>query len=228
MGDCKEGIAPLRHTKKEGSIFMNKQENKKTSLPIMDDVVIISVINKNEYQEYQKVLCDNLSSMGQKFIKKKPDFVRELFENLLNQESFYCTIRERETFQFCGCCGIKDIRVSKPELSIELIKSMQHKGIGTHAIKLLLQAYVPQDNFEYYRWVVATDNYPSQHLCEKIGGIPNGIVALILKDPKLQEIFEENNLDMIDDQFRLIADKFKVEPRKLLSHSLEYKICPES
>ncbi len=207
---------------------MNKYENKKASLPIMDDIVIISAISGTEYQEYQKVLYDNLSSIGQKFIKKNPEFVKGLFDNLLKQESFYCTIRKRETFQFCGYCGIKDIRVSKPELAIELIKPMQHKGIGTHAMKLLLQAYVPHDNFEYYRCVVATDNYPSQHLCEKIGGIPNGIVALILKDPKLQEIFEENNLDMIDDQLRLIADKFKVEPRKLLSHFLEYKICPEN
>ncbi len=207
---------------------MNKQEDKKASLPIMNDIVIISAISNDEYQEYLDVLCDNLPSIGQKFIKKNPDFVRELFDNLLKPESFYCTIRERKTFRFCGYCGIKDIRVSKPELAIELIKSMQHKGIGTHAMKLLLQAHVPQNNFEYYRCVVATDNSSSQHLCEKIGGVPNGIVALVLKDPKLQEIFEENNLDMIDDQLRLVADKFKVEPRKLLSHFLEYKICPES
>ena len=95
-------------------------------------------------------------------------------------------------------------------------------------MKLLLQTYVPQEKFEYYRCVVAVDNYPSQQLCKKIGGIPNGIVALILKDPKLQEIFEENNLDMIDDHLRAVADEFKVEPRKLLSHFLEYKICPKN
>ena len=190
----------------------------------MDDVVIISAISKDEYQEYQEVLCDDLSFIGRKFINKHPDFVRELFDNLFEKESFYCTIRERETLRFCGYCGIKDVRSSKPELAIELIKSMQHKGIGTHAMKLLLQTYVPQEDFEYYRWIVAADNYPSQHLCEKIGGIPNDIVALILKDPKSQEIFEKDNLDMIDDHLRIIANKFKVEPRKLLSHFLEYKI----
>ena len=133
---------------------MNTKENKRTWLPAEDNVVILSAINRDEYMEYQKVLCDNLSSMAQKFIKKNPDFERTLFEDLLKKESFYCTIRKKETLQFCGYCGIKDKRSSKPELAIELIKPMQHQRIGTHAMKLLLQTYVPQEKFEYYRCVV--------------------------------------------------------------------------
>ena len=49
---------------------MNTKENKRTWLPAEDNVVILSAINRDEYMEYQKVLCDNLSSMAQKFIKK--------------------------------------------------------------------------------------------------------------------------------------------------------------
>ncbi|MDO4439161.1 MAG: GNAT family N-acetyltransferase [Eubacteriales bacterium] len=204
------------------------KENNKIGFSTMDDSIRIDTINKDEYHEYQKIIFDSVSPMMQKLIKKNPGFERELFDDLLKEESFYCTIRERKTLKFCGYCGIKDTRKSKPELAIELLKEVQHKGIGTQAMKLLLQAYMPQDNFEYYRYVVAADNYPSQRLCEKLGGVPNGIVAPILKDPKLQEIFEEKNLDLIDEKMITLADEFKVEPRKLLSHFLEYKICRES
>lgn len=207
---------------------MKVQENVENLFPISDDIVILSVIRKDEYREYQKILCDNLSSMGRYFFSTNPNYVKELFGDLLKKESFYCTIREKVTHQFCGYCGIKDVDSSRPELAIELIKSMQHKGIGTHALKLLLQTYSLCEEFEYFTYIVAADNYPSQHLCEKIGGIPNRIVAFILKDPQLQEIFEESNLHMINDHLRDVAKKFNVEPKKLLSHFLEYKILPKN
>ena len=200
---------------------MNKS---KSLLSIADDMIILSVIDKNDYSDYQNLFCENLTSTIQKYVKNHPDFKRSLFDDLLKKESLYYTIRKSETLQFLGYCGIKDISSKNPEIAIELTKPAQHQGFGTRAMKLLLQAYVPQNNFEYYRYVVAPDNYPSQRLCEKIGGIPNGIIALIIKEPKIQEIMEEHNLNMINDRLRQIAKKFGVEPRKLLSHFLEYKI----
>ena len=35
---------------------------------------------------------------------------------------------------------------------------------------------------------------------------------------------EEENMDAIDDKLMIVAEKFGVEPRKLLSHVLEYKL----
>lgn len=204
---------------------MNNEIKGKTILSVADDTIVLNAIQKEEYVEYKEVLYENLLLACTHYAKSYPDFVKELFDCLLRKPALYYTIREKVNHHFCGYCGIKDVSSAQPELAIELLESKQHQGLGTRAVRLLLQVYIPRNNFEYFRCVVAPDNYPSQHLCEKIGGVPNGIIALILKNPKLQEMIEEANMSMIDDQLQQVAKKFKVKPQKLFSHFLEYKIC---
>ena len=45
--------------------------------------------------------------------------------------------------------------------------------------------------------------------------------------PEDQARFEEENLHLIDDNIQDLADRLGVEPRKLLSHVLDYRLeCP--
>lgn len=58
---------------------------------------------------------------------------------------------------------------------------------------------------------------------EKLGATPYGIAENILHEEEDMRNCEEENLELIDDQLIHIAEKFAVEPRKLLSHVLEYE-----
>ena len=67
-------------------------------------------------------------------------------------------------------------------------------------------------------------NFSSQKMFEKLGATPKGIAELWIHDQKMLEQCEEDNLHHIDDKIIAVADKFGVEPRKLLSHVLEYAL----
>ena len=59
---------------------------------------------------------------------------------------------------------------------------------------------------------------------EKLGAVPHGIAEYILHEEKDIARCEEENLEEIDDNLVQVAAKFGVEPRKLLSHVLEYEL----
>ncbi len=44
---------------------------------------------------------------------------------------------------------------------------------------------------------------------------------------KIQKLIEDKNKHLIDEKMRRTAEKFGVEPQKLLSHILEYKLVTD-
>lgn len=75
-----------------------------------------------------------------------------------------------------------------------------------------------------FRIKIEDDNYASQALFEKLGAVPYGIAEHMLHKEEDIHRCEEENLHEIDDKLINIAKKFDVEPRKLLSHVLEYSL----
>lgn len=75
-----------------------------------------------------------------------------------------------------------------------------------------------------FRIRIDSDNYASQVLFEKLGAIPNGISEYMLHGEENIKKFEEENLKYIDDKLVDVAKKIGVEPKKLLSHVLEYSL----
>ena len=192
-----------------------------------DEEIILTRIQESEFEKYKEVLCDNITFSGMKLLLQNPEYVKSLFEDLLQDEGFYCSIWRKKNKIFCGYCGVKKIGVGRPELAIELLKAMQGQGIGTRAIHLLMAVYMRENEFEYFRCRVASDNYVSQHLFEKLGAIPNGISTLFGDNKKTQKLIEDKNKHLIDEKMRRTAEKFGVEPQKLLSHILEYKLVTD-
>ena len=74
-----------------------------------------------------------------------------------------------------------------------------------------------------FRCRIFPDNYVSQAMVKQLGAKPNGISECILYGSEIEK-FEEDNLELIDENIKIVADEFQVEPRKLLSHILEYII----
>ena len=125
---------------------------------------------------------------------------------------------------YIGYCGIKDTSQDLWEIAIELKRDWTKHGIGYPALFTMLNAIKSRLGVTEFRVRIDPTNYPSQKLFERLGAIPNGLSELWLHDHRALEKFEEENLHLIDERIVEVAKKFQVEPRKLLSHVLEYRL----
>ena len=73
-----------------------------------------------------------------------------------------------------------------------------------------------------------TANIPSQKCFEKIGAELVGLCdGPFLKLPDEKKRFEDRNLNLLTDNMRELASRLGVDPRKMLSHVLDYRMtCP--
>lgn len=146
-----------------------------------------------------------------------------LFKSCMSPVSLYYAVCDRSTDEYMGYIAIKDITRQVWEFSIELLEMYRYQGIGKESLSLMLDKMNKISGETTYRCRIFPDNYASQTMVKKLGAKPNGITECILYGSDIEE-FEENNLELIDENLKIVADEFQVEPRKLLSHILEYII----
>lgn len=125
---------------------------------------------------------------------------------------------------YVGYCGIKDLSKEQWEIAIELLPKWTHQGIGSFVISAMLDALKNRLSADNFRIRIDPTNTASQGMFEKLGAKPNGISKFILQSEEEIQQCEDANLHLIDDTLIAVATKFEVEPRKLLSHVLEYTL----
>lgn len=125
---------------------------------------------------------------------------------------------------YIGYCGIKNTAQKPWEIAIEIRRDWTKNGVGPVAISAMLDAIKTRLGITEFRVRIDPGNSASQKMFERLGAVPNGISEYIVHDPSIIEKCEENNLHLIDDAVIELAEKFGVEPRKLLSHILEYTL----
>lgn len=126
--------------------------------------------------------------------------------------------------EYIGYCGIKDTTQEHWEIMIELFPQWTNRGIGYSTTCAMLNALKRRLGVTSYRVRIEPSNTASQRLFEKLGATPNGISEFLLHGAEELEKYEESNLPYITEQLSAVAQKFGVEPRKLLSHVLEYRL----
>lgn len=126
--------------------------------------------------------------------------------------------------EYVGYCGIKDLSKEQWEIAIELLPKWTHQGIGSAVIPAMLDAINEHLGMVDFRVRIDPANFASQGFFEKLGAKPNGISKFILQNEDEIRQCEETNLHLIDAALIEVAEKFHVEPRKLLSHVLEYTL----
>lgn len=154
----------------------------------------------------------------------KPEFKNELWQEYLSEESLYYTIARREDDIFIGYLGVKNLNRKIWEIAIEINSDCCHRGYGYRALKMYLETVADISNRHEFSSRVDTDNIASQNLMEKLGFQPYGLSEFLLYREEDQLAAEEEYKDKLDDRYMTLAKKFGVEPRKLLSHVLEYRI----
>lgn len=155
---------------------------------------------------------------------QKETFKEEIWDEHKSEPALMCSIINSETNEYLGYCGIKDTSLKRWEIAIEIHKCWCGKGIGYISVQGFLDAVTALTGVNEFRVRINSDNYASQGLFEKLGAVPNGISEFMIHGEAALRECEEENLQYIDDRLIALGEKFHVDPRKLLSHVLEYKL----
>ena len=155
--------------------------------------------------------------------RSEPDSMCDLlWEHTQEETSFFCVVEWDG--QPVGYVAILDTRESMWELAVEFDRAFCYRGLGPKSIMLFLRKIEDITMINLFRARVEVDNLACQKCMEKIGAVLVGITTGILRNEDDCERFENENLDLIDDHIRSLAEKLNVPPEKLLSHVLEYEI----
>lgn len=225
--DALDSIASAVPKKEKPQSIWDFSREKAHPVFVQDDAVIIRPAHENDAEFYVSIRMQ-YSMMYRVMICVEKHSSESLFLlDICQPESFYCIIENPERVPI-GYLGIKDTSADIWELAIELDKQYTQHGLGPRSIVLFLNEVSLITGKTKFKAKVEADNIPSQKCFEKIGskliGLCNGP---ILKLEEEKERFEENNLNLIDANMNELADRLGVEPRKLLSHVLEYRMtCP--
>lgn len=182
----------------KGKLFA---ENKKLKL---------IVLSEKEEEDYFPFI--------QEYSKKN---YKSIWKSFFSENSFVCSIYDKASGQFIGYCSIKDLNQEIWELAIEEKKEWHHKGYGTSALDLFMTTVTKITGNRFYKTRVDIDNYPSQALMKKLGATPNGISEYMLHGEALEN-FRRENMHLIDDKIRSIAEEFCMDAEDIVGYVLEY------
>lgn len=187
------------------------------------DKVWLGVIKKDEKEKYLSV-SEEYSTMKNYYQNER--LREETWQDFLVDSTFVCSIYEKETKEYVGYCSIREFVKGDWELAIELIPEACHKGYGTEALPLLMQAVHKLTSRRFYRARVEIDNHASQGLMKKLGAIPNGVSEFLIHGDEIKR-FQEDNKDLITDEIREVAVEFCMEAEDILGYVLEYRLDVE-
>ena len=185
-----------------------------------NELVVLKMIDLSEYDSYIDVSYE-CSLFKDKYIDET--YKKSQWESFLVDHSVVTSIYDKHTGDYVGYCSVKDIRAKDWEIAIEEKMDYRGKGYGYNAISLLVDKLTELTGQRFYRAVIDIDNFASQNLFKKLGAYPDGISEFLLHGKELEE-FQKENLDVIDDNIRRVADEFCTDPEDLIGHVLEYRI----
>ena len=145
-----------------------------------------------------------------------------LWKHATEENAFFCVVEWKG--QPVGYVAIHDTRAGTWELGVEFDKEYCYKGFGPKSILMFLRTLEEITMISLFRARVEVDNLACQKCMAKIGAALVGLSDGILKTDEEKRLFEDENLDRIDDHMRMLAKELNVEPRALLSHVFEYEI----
>jgi len=186
-----------------------------------DDEIILRDYKENELDEYIQIKLENTDAADSYDDENKR---KNAWKAFYNDNSFCCAIIRKSDDELIGYVSIKDSRSKLWEIAIELFRKYCNKGYGAKALKLFLPRLSEITGKTQFQALVETDNIPSQKLMEKLGARLIDIYDYTFNgDEDAARMFEEKYLDRITARMLELAEQINVEPRKMLSHVLEYR-----
>lgn len=240
----KEDGRTFEEKKKEAINFLKDKENTLLAERLID-IATNDEMGKKIYKKFW-AMGECIITENEIILRKVQDSDKDIFIELQKENNIVKSMMKEEAYrnmlwnehieykalmfsivvdnEYVGYCGIKNTTHEQWEIAIEILNKWKHKGIGYRAISIMLDAIKNRLNVSEFRVRIDAENYPSQRLFEKLGAEPNGISEFLLQEEADIRRCEEENIHLLDERIQELAKQFNVEPRKLLSHVLEYKL----
>lgn len=196
------------------------EEERKMPVFAYNESIALCGIREEDRAPYLKLQKEN-SIMPAAY--KMEGFEDIMWESIFEEQSFHVIIRRRDDDVFVGYCGIKNIKKETWELEIEILKEFHNQQYGRQALALFMSKVYERSGESKFIARVDGENVASQKMCEAIGAIPDGITENLLHDEEYMESYEKEYLHEVTNPMRRAAEKFGVEPPKLLTHVLKYR-----
>lgn len=208
-----------------GSAWDFSEEKNKSTFAV-GDTFILKPLSEEYYDSYIKTRAEYAFNRNFYLNPDRREFILSEFKG---EEAFFLAVTRKIDNEYIGYVGIKNTRKKLWEFCVELLPEYCNQGYGFAAVKLFLKkvSQIIKNDKKQFVALVETDNIPSQKLMRKLGGKLVGICDVIFHDDDRAKQFEEEHLDEITDHMTELAAELMVEPRKLLSHILEYRIVAE-
>ena len=199
-------------------------KEKKEPLLISDDIILLEPMSEKYYDLYLKTR-EVYSNSNYTDPVYKEVFIKEV----TNEKSLFVAIIRKSDNAYLGYVGLKDTSVNLWEFCVELLPEYCNQGYGYKAVKLFIKkiSEITKNDKQQFMALVEVDNIASQKLMLKLGGRLIDIYDYTFHDEEQATEFEEEHLDEITDHMIELAEELMVEPRKLLSHVLDYRIFAE-
>ena len=240
----KEDGRTFEEKKKEAINFLKDKENTLLAERLID-IATNDEMGKKIYKKFW-AMGECIITENEIILRKVQDSDKDIFIELQKENNIVKSMMKEEAYrnmlwnehieykalmfsivvdnEYVGYCGIKNTTHEQWEIAIEILNKWKHKGIGYRAISVMLDEIKNRLNVSEFRVRIDAENYPSQRLFEKLGAEPNGISEFLLHEEADIRRCEEENIHLLDERIQKLAKQFNVEPRKLLSHVLEYKL----
>lgn len=240
----KEDGRTFEEKKKEAINFLKDKENTLLAERLID-IATNDEMGKKIYKKFW-AMGECIITENEIILRKVQDSDKDIFIELQKENNIVKSMMKEEAYrnmlwnehieykalmfsvivdnEYAGYCGIKNTTHEQWEIAIEILNKWKHKGIGYRAISVMLDEIKNRLNVSEFRVRIDAENYPSQRLFEKLGAEPNGISEFLLHEEADIRRCEEENIHLLDERIQELAKQFNVEPRKLLSHVLEYKL----
>ena len=211
--------------KKYGGKAWDFSKEKALDVFVEDADIILRDYKERELDKYIQIKLENTDSTDLFDSEDQRKIAWDLF---YNDKSFCCAIIKKSDNELTGYISIKDTRSNLWEISLELLREHCNRGYGTKALRLFLPKISQLTGKMQFQALVETDNIPSQKLVEKLGARLIDIYDYTFNgDEDEAKAFEEKHLDRITDRMIELAEQIDVEPRKMLSHVLDYRFFIE-
>lgn len=174
--------------------------------------------DKDPYIELRKV------NAYSKYMYKIPKLIDEEWAQHIQNKSLNYSIISKNNNTYIEYCGIHDLSEAIYEISIELVGDYQNKGYGYMIMNAFLEKVHSITGISNFSCRIDPDNVASQKLFEKIGFQPFGLKDFVFYTEEEKKQIEEQDKDRIDARYLELAHKFDIEPQKLLTHVLEYRL----
>lgn len=129
--------------------------------------------------EYAKQMFDELTDEITKYmaiyapksIDDEKDFINQSLEKLRKGTGLNLMILDKNTKEYLGVVGLKDVDTRTPEPGIWIKKSVHGKKIGREAVAGIKKWAGDNLDFDYLIYPVHKDNIASRKIAESLGGI---------------------------------------------------------